>query len=105
MDASQGSRKAVLLVVLVFVLGIALGSVGTYVVTTRVLAAHSQVAPHPSQHDGDLHQRFESDSGPAEADPGDPERHPRAATRRFTSATIPNTKRPGKRAGTESGKS
>ena len=42
MDANQGSRKAFLLVFVVFVLGIALGSVGTYVVTTRVLAARPQ---------------------------------------------------------------
>jgi len=39
MDTSQGSRKAVLLVLLLFILGIALGSVGTYLVTTRVQAA------------------------------------------------------------------
>lgn len=44
MDTSQGSRKAILLVFLVFVLGIALGSVGTYVVTTRVQAARPQAA-------------------------------------------------------------
>jgi Spy/CpxP family protein refolding chaperone len=43
MDANQGSRKAVLLVSVVFVLGIALGCVGTYVVTTRVLAARPAV--------------------------------------------------------------
>jgi Spy/CpxP family protein refolding chaperone len=42
MDANQGSRKAVLLVFVLFVLGIALGSVGTYLVTTRVLAARPQ---------------------------------------------------------------
>jgi Spy/CpxP family protein refolding chaperone len=42
MDANQSSRKAVLLVSVLFVLGIALGSVGTYVVTTRVLAARPQ---------------------------------------------------------------
>jgi Spy/CpxP family protein refolding chaperone len=42
MDANQGSRKALLLVFVLFVLGIALGSVGTYVVTTRVLAARPQ---------------------------------------------------------------
>ena len=42
MDANQGSRKAVLLVFVLFVLGIALGSVGTYVVTTRVQAARPQ---------------------------------------------------------------
>jgi hypothetical protein len=42
MDANQGSCKAVLLVGVVFVLGIALGALGTYMVTTRVLAAHPQ---------------------------------------------------------------
>jgi hypothetical protein len=42
MDVSNGSRKAILMVLLVFVLGIALGSVGMYVVTTRVLAARPQ---------------------------------------------------------------
>jgi Spy/CpxP family protein refolding chaperone len=44
MNANQGSRKAILLVFVLFVLGIALGSVGTYVVTTRVQAAR----PHAS---------------------------------------------------------
>ena len=44
MNANQGNRKAVLLVFVLFVLGIALGSVGTYVVTTRVQAAR----PHAS---------------------------------------------------------
>jgi len=44
MDGSQGNRKAVLLVLVVFVLGIALGAVGTYVVTSRVLAARPQTA-------------------------------------------------------------
>lgn len=39
MDVNQGNRKAILLVSVLFVLGIALGSVGTYVVTTRVQAA------------------------------------------------------------------
>jgi Spy/CpxP family protein refolding chaperone len=42
MDDNRGSRKAVVLVFLVFVLGIALGALGTYVVTTRVLAARPQ---------------------------------------------------------------
>jgi Spy/CpxP family protein refolding chaperone len=42
MDASKGSYKAVLLVSLVFVLGIALGGVGVYVVTSRVQAARPQ---------------------------------------------------------------
>jgi Spy/CpxP family protein refolding chaperone len=45
MDDNRGSRKAVLLVGLVFVLGIALGSLGTYAVTTRVLAARPQTGP------------------------------------------------------------
>jgi len=44
MDANQNNRKAVLLVLVLFVLGIALGSLGTYVVTTRVLAARPQAA-------------------------------------------------------------
>jgi Spy/CpxP family protein refolding chaperone len=48
MDANQGNRKAMLLVVLVFALGIALGALGTYVVTTRVLAAHSPAAHGPA---------------------------------------------------------
>lgn len=39
MDNNQSNRKAVLLVSVLFALGIALGSVGTYVVTTRVQAA------------------------------------------------------------------
>jgi Spy/CpxP family protein refolding chaperone len=48
---SQGSRKAFLLVLLVFALGIGLGSVGTYVVTTRVLAARPQQdARNPANH-------------------------------------------------------
>jgi Spy/CpxP family protein refolding chaperone len=41
MDTNQVNRKALFLVFLVFVLGIALGAVGTYMVTTHVLAAHS----------------------------------------------------------------
>jgi Spy/CpxP family protein refolding chaperone len=48
MDANQGNRKAILLVFLVFALGIALGAVGTYVVTTRVLAAHSPAVRNPA---------------------------------------------------------
>jgi len=44
MDDNRGSRKAVVLVFVVFVLGIALGALGTYVVTTRVLAARPQSA-------------------------------------------------------------
>ena len=46
MDTNRGSRKAALLVILVFVLGIALGGAGTYVVTDRVQAARLQ-SPHP----------------------------------------------------------
>jgi Spy/CpxP family protein refolding chaperone len=44
MDANQSNRKAVLLVSVLFALGIALGSVGTYLVTTQVQAAR----PHAS---------------------------------------------------------
>jgi Spy/CpxP family protein refolding chaperone len=48
---NQGSRKAFLLVLLVFALGIGLGSAGTYVVTSRVLAAHPQQGAHtPANH-------------------------------------------------------
>jgi Spy/CpxP family protein refolding chaperone len=46
MDGSNGSRKAVLLVALVFVLGIALGGIGMYVVTTRVHAERAQTSGH-----------------------------------------------------------
>jgi Spy/CpxP family protein refolding chaperone len=45
MDAKEGNRKAILLVFVVFVLGIALGALGMYVVTTRVLAARPQTGP------------------------------------------------------------
>lgn len=48
MDTSHGNRKAVLLVFVVFVLGIALGSLGTYMVTTRVLAARPQAVHGPA---------------------------------------------------------
>ena len=41
-NANQGSRKAVLLVLVLFLLGIGLGSMGTYLVTTRVQAAKPQ---------------------------------------------------------------
>jgi Spy/CpxP family protein refolding chaperone len=50
METSQGSRKAALLVLLVFGLGIGLGSVGTYVVTTRVHAARPQLTGHNPAH-------------------------------------------------------
>ncbi len=42
MDTNQSSRKAVLLVLVLFILGIALGSVATYLVTNRVQAAKPQ---------------------------------------------------------------
>jgi Spy/CpxP family protein refolding chaperone len=45
MDANQGSRKALALVFVLFLLGIALGSMGAYLVTTRVLAARPVAAP------------------------------------------------------------
>jgi Spy/CpxP family protein refolding chaperone len=44
MNANQSNRKAVLLVTVLFALGIALGSVGTYLVTMQVQAAR----PHAS---------------------------------------------------------
>jgi Spy/CpxP family protein refolding chaperone len=44
MDANQGNRKAILLVFVLFVLGVALGSVGTYMVTTRVQAARPRAS-------------------------------------------------------------
>jgi Spy/CpxP family protein refolding chaperone len=51
METNKGSRKAFLLVLLVLALGMGLGSVGTYVVTTRVLAARPQQAAHiPANH-------------------------------------------------------
>jgi Spy/CpxP family protein refolding chaperone len=49
MEANKGNRKAVLLVVLVFALGISLGSVGTYVLTTRVHAAR-MTEHNPANH-------------------------------------------------------
>ena len=48
MDASKGSHKALLLVILVFALGIALGAVGTYVVTTQVQAARPRTGGRSS---------------------------------------------------------
>jgi len=44
MDTSKGSRKAALLVFAVFVLGIALGALGMYQVSSRVLAARPQAS-------------------------------------------------------------
>ena len=58
MDTNQGNRKAVLLVFVLFVLGLALGSMGTYLVTTRVLAAHPQAAPaHSPAHTMEIFTR------------------------------------------------
>ena len=42
METNQGNRKAFLLVFVLFVLGVGLGSVGTYLVTMRVQAARPQ---------------------------------------------------------------
>jgi Spy/CpxP family protein refolding chaperone len=42
METNEGSRKALLMVFVVFVLGIALGGVGTFLVTSRVSAARPQ---------------------------------------------------------------
>jgi Spy/CpxP family protein refolding chaperone len=42
MDTNKGSRKAFMLVFVLFILGIALGSVGTYLVTLKVQAAKPQ---------------------------------------------------------------
>ena len=42
METNQGNRKAFLLVLVLFVLGVALGGVGTYLVTMRVQAARPQ---------------------------------------------------------------
>jgi Spy/CpxP family protein refolding chaperone len=51
MDANRGNRKALLLVFVLFVLGIAVGSVGTYLVTTHVMAARpSLLVKNPTQH-------------------------------------------------------
>jgi len=47
MDTNHTNRKAVAWLFLVFFLGVALGVVGTYVVTTRVFAH----GPMPPQHD------------------------------------------------------
>jgi len=44
MDTRKASRKAILLVFTVFVLGIALGATGVYVVTNRVQAARPQTS-------------------------------------------------------------
>ena len=43
METNQGNRKAYLIVFVLFILGIALGSVGTYLVTMRVQAARPAV--------------------------------------------------------------
>jgi Spy/CpxP family protein refolding chaperone len=46
MDANTGSRRAVGLVFVVFVLGIALGALGTYLVGARVWGARPEVQDH-----------------------------------------------------------
>ena len=48
MDISSGNRKAVALLILVLVLGIALGAVGTTVVSRRVYASRARV-PNPAR--------------------------------------------------------
>jgi len=58
MDANQGNRKAILLVVVLFLLGVAIGSVGTYAVTTRVLAAHPQPQPGLAHNPGQTMAMF-----------------------------------------------
>ena len=45
MDANRTSRKAVFLVVLVFILGLALGGVGTYVINAQVEASRAKRPP------------------------------------------------------------
>ncbi len=68
MDANQGSRKAYLLVFVLFILGIALGSVGTYLVTMRVQAARPAGSAHnPLQPHGYVYARPEPQSGSANA--------------------------------------
>ncbi len=46
MDASRTSRKAVVLVLVVFVLGIALGALSAYLVNARVWGAHPETSRH-----------------------------------------------------------
>jgi Spy/CpxP family protein refolding chaperone len=46
MDGSSGNRKAIALVVVVFLLGIALGGVGIFLVTARVQASRAQATAH-----------------------------------------------------------
>ena len=46
MDANRGSRKAVALVLVVFVLGIALGALGAYVASRRVWSAGGEGRTH-----------------------------------------------------------
>jgi Spy/CpxP family protein refolding chaperone len=61
MDVNQSNRKAKLVVLVLFVLGIALGSMGTYVVTTRVLAARPQAQPGLAHNPGQVMARFTRD--------------------------------------------
>ena len=105
MDANQGSRKAFLLVFLVFVLGIALGAVGhlcgDHACACRAPAGRPR---NSGQYDGHVYQGLEPDSGPAETNPGDPERHARALRGDSQASSIPNMNRSGTRAGSESGR-
>lgn len=50
MDANPGNRKAFLLVLVVFVLGIALGALGMYVAGARVWGARPEVQGHRDKH-------------------------------------------------------
>jgi Spy/CpxP family protein refolding chaperone len=50
MEGNSGNRKAILLVLVVFVLGIALGGVGIYVLTARVQAARAQAIARSPDH-------------------------------------------------------
>jgi Spy/CpxP family protein refolding chaperone len=54
MDGRNGNRKAVLLVLVVFALGIALGGVGVYLVTARVQANARIPANHMAMFTRDL---------------------------------------------------
>jgi Spy/CpxP family protein refolding chaperone len=60
MDTKQASRKAIVWLVIVFALGIALGVLGTYVVTTRVFAhgpdEHSPAAQRAQYRDNLAHE-------------------------------------------------
>jgi hypothetical protein len=61
MDANQTNRKAILLVALVFVLGIALGAGGVYVLSIRVHAARPQFAGLRTQSPASVVARMNAD--------------------------------------------